>query len=442
MRHQGGGTVNDYDVIVAGGGPAGIGAAVSSSVNGAKTLLLEGRSFFGGIAGTSLFMPMNRLKLQGGKRGGVHDLLIEELEKFNGLACREGKVTWTDGDGLHVHPDYLKMALFNLLDRVGCDYRLYSPVVGAGKEGNTLRRINVYRKDGNECFSAEVFIDCTGDGDLSFYAGADFEIGRENDGALMPVTLGFSLANVDTDRLFSWYDSDRSAGDMKKILEEAEQAGYTTSAWYSFDRTTIPNIASVNNGGLKSIGTINILDPADATKTEKAGIRLALDFVEIAKKYRIPGLENCALDRTGAAVGARESRRILCDYVVSEKDAYEGTEFPDVVARRYGAIDQAGLTEQMDAEIKMKSGYGFPYRALLVRGIEGLLVAGKCGSYTHLGLAAGKSMGNMMAIGQAAGTAAALSVKSGCTPRELQAEVVQEALGRMGVMLQEFEGGT
>ena len=162
--------------------------------------------------------------------------------------------------------------------------------------------------------------------------------------------------------------------------------------------------------------------------------------MEIAKKYRIPGLENCALNRTGAAVGARDSRRILCDYVVSDKDAYEGTEFPDVVARRYGAIDQAGLTEQMDAEIKMKSGYGFPYRALLVRGIEGLLVAGKCGSYTHLGLAAGKSMGNMMAIGQAAGTAAALSVKSGCTPRELQAEVVQEALGRMGVMLQEFEG--
>ena len=91
--------MNDYDVIVAGGGPAGIGAAVSSSVNGAKTLLLEGRSFFGGIAGTSLFMPMNRLKLQGGKRGGVHDLLIEELEKFNGLACREGN----DPQGFPLH---------------------------------------------------------------------------------------------------------------------------------------------------------------------------------------------------------------------------------------------------------------------------------------------------------------------------------------------------
>ena len=141
------------------------------------------------------------------------------------------------------------------------------------------------------------------------------------------------------------------------------------------------------------------------------------------------------LDRTGAAVGARESRRILCDYVLSEADAYEGVDFPDVIARRYGAIDQAGLTEQMEAEKKMKSGYGFPYRALLVRGIEGLLAAGKCGSYTHLALAAGKSMGNMMAIGQAAGAAAALSVQAGCTPRELPFEKVQQKLREMGVRL-------
>ena len=427
--------MKDYDVIVAGGGPAGIGAAAASAMKGAKTLLLEGRSFFGGIAGTSLFMPMNRIKLQGGKRGGVHDLLIEELEKFGSVAFREGKVTWTDGDGLHIHPDYLKMALFNLLDRVGCEYRLYSPVVGAEKEGNVLRQISVYRKDRNESFSAKVFIDCTGDGDLSYQAGAEYEIGRDGDGALMPVTLGFSLANVNTDRLFTWYDSGTSGTDLRKILMNAEKEGYTTSAWYSFDRTTIPNIVSVNNGGLKDIGTINILNPDDATKAEKAGIRLALDFVEIAKRFRIPGLENCALDRTGAAVGARESRRILCDYVLSEKDAYEGTDFPDVIARRYGAVDQGGLTEQMDADRKMKSGYGFPYRALLVRGIEGLLVAGKCGSYTHLGLAAGKSMGNMMAIGQAAGTAAALSVQANCTPRELPAKAVQDALRIMGVTL-------
>ena len=427
MDHQ-------FDVIVAGGGPAGIGAAAAAAMCGAKTLLLEARSFFGGIAGTSLFMPMNRLKLQGGSRGGVHDALIREIEKFGALASLPGKVTWTDGDGLHVHPDYLKKAIFDLLDSVGCTYLLYSPVTGAVVSEGRVRQVEVQTKQGKRTYDAEVFIDCTGDGDLSVLCGADYEIGRETDGALMPVTLGFTLANVDTERLFAWYHSDASGADMKRVIEEAEKEGYAVSPWYSFDRTTIPKVASVNNGGLKGIGRLDLTDPEDATKAEHENIRVALDFIEIARKYRIPGLEETYLDRTGAAVGARETRRILCDYVLSEEDAYNGTVFPDTIARRYGAVDQAGLTDQMGCS-RMKSGYGFPYRALLVRHIEGLMAAGKCGSYTHLGLAAGKSMGNMMAIGQAAGVAGALSVHEGVTPRALPVEKVQEKLKDWGVQL-------
>ena len=427
--------MNDrYDVIVAGGGPAGIGAAASAAMCGAETLLLEARSFFGGIAGTSLFMPMNRLKLQGGSRGGVHEALVREIEKFGDRASLPGKVTWTDGDGLHVHPDYLKKAVFDLLDHVGCSYYLYSPVTGAVVEDETVKAVQVQTKQGVRVYEASVFIDCTGDGDLSVLSGAGYEIGRETDGALMPVTLGFSLANVDTERLFSWYDSQDSGPDMRRIIDDAEKNGYAVSPWYSFDRTTIPHVASVNNGGLKGIGRLDLTDPKDATKAEHENIRVALDFIDIARKYRIPGLEEAVLDRTGAAVGARETRRILCDYVLTEEDAYRGADFPDNIARRYGAVDQAGLTDEM-GHSRMKSGYGFPYRALLVRNLEGLMVAGKCGSYTHLGLAAGKSMGNMMAIGQAAGVAAALAVRQGVTPRALPYEMVQKKLKDMGVSL-------
>lgn len=427
--------VERFDVIVAGGGPAGIGAALAAALNGAKTLMLEGRSFFGGVAATSLWMPMNRLMINGKSRGGVHELLVRKLESYGKLACREGKVTWTDGDGLHIHPDYLKRAVFELLEENGCKYRLYSPVVGAVVEDQVLKKAVVFSKEGNIEYEAKVFIDCTGDGDLSAYAGAITSVGREEDGALMPVTLGFSMANVDTVKLFQWYNSENYGPEIKKILEQAEKDGFKVSNWYSFDNTTVPGIVSVNNGGLKDIGRIDVLNPYDATLAERTGIDIAIDFVEIAKRFKLPGLENCYLDRTGAAVGVRETRRVICDYVLTMEDAMEGTEFEDVIARRYGAVDLAGLKEDEDYSMKMKSGYGYPYRALLPKGLNGLLVAGRCGSYTHLALAAGKSMGNMMAIGQAAGVAGAIASRKNITPREVNAAEIQEILQKSGVEL-------
>ena len=196
----------DYDVFVAGAGPAGFGAALAASTLGARTLLVEARGFPGGIAATSLWMPINRLKKEGGSRGGVHEKLVRRLESFGPDACREGKVTWTDGDGLHVHPDYLKEAMFSLLEEAGCAYRLDSPVVGARTEGGCVREAIVATPGEPQRFTARVFIDCTGDGALSYHAGAKVEVGRPGDGRTMPITLGFALGNVDEEALFAFYD--------------------------------------------------------------------------------------------------------------------------------------------------------------------------------------------------------------------------------------------
>lgn len=424
-----------YDVIVCGGGPAGFGAAVAAAKTGAKTLLLEARSYMGGVAATSLWMPMNRIKLHGQSRGGIHQLLCDKLESFDGLGARPGKTTWTDGDGLHVHPDYLKLAMMELLEEVGCDYRLYSPVAGALVEEGVLKGVKILTKRGFDTFKADVFVDCTGDGDLCFYAGADMREGREEDGITMPVTLGFALAGVDEERLFTeFYDQQNGADMVGETILRAEAEGYAVSPWYSFDRTTIPGVVSVNNGGLKNVGKLNALNPDDATFGERAGIQIAIDFVRFARKYKLPGLENCYLDRTGAAIGVRETRRAMGDYVLTFEDAQSKADFPDPVAKRYGAVDQAGLGDEEGHEKpKMRSGHTYPYRALHVQGVEGLLVAGRCGSYTHLALAAGKSMGNMMAIGQAAGVTAALASRKGIYPRALPYEQVKEALRKLGV---------
>ncbi|MCJ7552042.1 MAG: FAD-dependent oxidoreductase [Anaerolineae bacterium] len=416
----------DYGVIVAGGGPAGLGAALAAAMNGARTLLLESRSFFGGIATTSPWMPVNRLMLEGGRRGGAHDLFVEKVLAYGEDASLPGRANMIDGDGLNIHPDYLRIASFEALEAAGCHYRLYSPVTGVVMHDNLVRGVTVTTKMGTQVFTADVTVDATGDGDVAFHAGAEMVLGREEDGRSMPVSLVFALANVDVDRFFTFISEDRTA--LNTAIDAAADAGYAVAAWYSFNRGTVPGVLGVNNGALRDIGNLDGTQAQDLTVAERAGIQVAADFVRLARDKRIPGLESCHLMRVGATVGVRDTRRLVGEYVVTVEDARTAPDFPDVVARKYGAIDANQLFIG-----EMASGFGYPYRSMLPKGIDGLLVAGRCGSATFLGHAAGKSMGNMMELGQAAGTAAALCSAAEVSPRELDVVALQARLREMGV---------
>jgi hypothetical protein len=252
-------------------------------------------------------------------------------------------------------------------------------------------------------------------------------------GDFMPVTLGFALAAVEEEALFGFLEEGREA--LVRIIEEAHGEGYAVADWYSFDRTTVPGVVSVNNGGLRDIGRIDPTSAGDLTLSERAGIQVAVDFVRLARAKGVPGLGRCHLVRTGAAVGIREARRIIGEYVVTLDDARKAPEFDDVVARRYGALDGGGLPAGKGLADAMVSGHGFPYRALLPKGVDNLLVAGRAASATQLGQAAGKSMGNMMALGQAAGVAAALAAEADQSPKDIDVKLIQERLASMGVRL-------
>ena len=422
-----------YDVIVAGGGPAGMGAAMAAAMNGARTLLLEARSFFGGIATTSFWMPMNRLLLDGGQRGGVHDRFVSKVCEYGEDVALPGRTNMIDGDGLHIHPDYIRLACFEVLEEVGCHYRLYSPVTGTvmakGRdEFPEVWGVTTTGKQGSHTFQAKVVVDATGDGDVAYYAGAEMVQGREEDGRSMPVSLVFAIANVDIERFSSYLEEEREAFDA--LLDEAHAAGYAVAAWYSFNRATIPGVLGVNNGAARDLGNVDGTDPRELTVAERMGLSVAVDFVKLAHEKQIPGLESCHLMRVGETVGVRDTRRIVGEYVVTVEDARSGAEFEDVVARKYGAIDANQLFIG-----EMVSGFAYPYRSLLPKGIDNLLVAGRCGSATFLGHAAGKSMGNMMALGQAAGTAAALCAAQDITPRALDVPALQATLRGMGVQL-------
>jgi hypothetical protein len=360
-------------------------------------------------------------------------VFVAKIESLGPRASIPGKRNDIDGDGLHIQPEYLRLACFELLEEAGCHYRLYSPVTGILGDGERVAGVVVHGKGGRAEFSARVVVDATGDGDVAYHAGAEMTVGSEEDGRLMPASLLFAVANVDIERALA-FNPDYSFAHgyhraFQAIMEQARQEGYCVSDWYAFDRTTLPGVLSVNNGGMSGVGHIDGTRVQDLTVAERSGLQVAIDFVRIARRYRIPGLEACYLLRTGPAVAVRETRRIVGDYVLTVEDARQGVEFEDVVARKYGAIDSTYVLAPM------ASGCAYPYRSLLPKGVEGLLVAGRCGSATHLGLAAGKSMGNMMEIGQAAGAAAALCSARGVHPRQLDVRALQDTLCSMDVRL-------
>lgn len=423
----------EFDVIVCGGGPAGIGAALASCYVGAKTLILEATSTFGGVAMASMWMPVNRVTLdgvtpEGGKRGGVFDKFVEHIKKYGPEAythCTH-PISKLRG-GINVHPEYLRIAVFDMLEEAGCYYRLYSPVFGVVKENNVVTGVKVTTKDGElETFKGKVIIDCTGDGDVSLYAGVEMQKGRESDGLFMPPSLQWSISNVDVERAYEFIYEHKE--EYQALLDEMKQQ-FSCSDWYEFLEASVPNTLTVNNGGPKW-SNLDMTQESDMTVAERMGIQHVIDFMKFARKKKWPGLENCYLMRAGSRVAVRDTRRIVGEYLITHEDAINGTQFEDIVSRRYGFIDAVGYFQA-----EMMSGHPYPYRCLVPAKVDGLLVAGRCASATHLGFASGRGMGENMGMGQAAGVAAAVSVEQGVLPRYVDVKKVQEIIRASGVRL-------
>lgn len=432
-----------WDLVVCGSGPAGIGAAVAAAKLGKKVLLLEAQGQPGGTIAAVPFMPVNRLRTAGKVRSAVHEDFARHLEKYNGIGAYPGPENRIDGDGIRPHPEYAELAIYDLLEDNGVTLKLFSPVMDAEAEDGHLACVIVREKRGLVHYKALRYIDATGDGDLAAAIGCNFMFGKDDeptdestpfrvvpmkdlpkDGepVHMPITLGFSLCGMDLDRFFEWLSG--NYGTFNSILKEADEKGYYTAAWYGFNRGTNPGQMGVNNGAyLHQKLTTNGLDSTALTEVRRMGVRVAADLPRILRDFKIPGGENAALERTGGILGVRDTRRIEGEYVLTFADSQHSREFPDTIARKYGAIDANQLFIGT-----MQSGFAYPFRSLIPKGFDNLLIAGRCGSASFLGHSAGKSMGNMMALGIAAGVGAALSADAGCAPIALDTALLRKTL--------------
>ncbi|MHC4586721.1 MAG: FAD-dependent oxidoreductase [Planctomycetota bacterium] len=393
------------DVLVVGGGPAGIGAALGAARKGAKTLLIENHGFFGGVASWCLGMPINQMRPDSQSRSKIHELIIEKLKAYGEQAVRIGQ------HQLWCNVDYLKVAVLDALDEVGCKYLVHTQAVDTLVEDNRITGVIVTTKQGLATIRAKVFVDCTGDADVSYFAGAET---MKEVGSLSPMTLCLNLTNVTGEQI-------RKAN-IGQIADKARKKYPLIPKGWGLGKVSNSSSFYINHSGTRDLGQFDATDPIQRTKAECLSRRQVLQMVQAMREFGGEHFKNIELIGTGTQIGIRETRRVKGPYILTEEDALNGKKFDDVIAWRSGFLD-IGFVRLSKMKI-----HDVPYRAILPEKLDGLLMAGRCISATHVAASAGKSMGNCVATGHAAGLAAALSVQRGCLPRDLKVDVLQEAL--------------
>lgn len=408
----------EYDVIVAGSGPAGVGAAISAGRHGAKTLLIESLGKIGGISTSGMMSHFT---------GSVGSKLYREI------LTRAGKNNQFDKSLTHViDPEFLTLTYIQTLEEANVDILLYTTVVDAVMDGNTVKGVVCYNKGGFCFYSAKVVIDATGDGDVAKKADVEYFKGRESDGAMQPATLMFKIAGVDNKRAVfpGAFEAlvDTPKGELqslgKKILP------FPTGHVLLYE-STIPGIVTCNM--TNAIG----IDGTYAEDLTKAEIICRKQIPEILKFLReyAPGYENCYLIGTASLIGIRETRHFKGVQTINEKDILEARQFDDYIV--FDAkfefdvhnITGSGLDESgCQKHFGQKNGYTVPYGCLVPEKIDGLLLSGRNISGTHLAHSSFRSMPICLALGEAGGIAAALAVQNGINVREVKAKDIQKYL--------------
>ena len=415
----------DYDVIVVGGGPAGVGAAVAAARNGASTLLVERFGALGGLATTGLMTVYSGLTAFRSDEPIIAGVMREIID-------RGAAGGWVEDLGYiaTVHPEGLKRDLDAFVTESGADILFHAFAVDVITRGSQITALIVATKQGLWAFRARVFIDCTGDGDVAARAGAPFEFGRPLDGLTQPVSLMFMMCDVDLDRI-NRYRREAEDMELRKMVAAAVEAGemdpFEDKLMGFMRDPAIPHIVYVN---FSAIRRVDATDPRQMTRAEIEGRRQAAQLVEVFRK-RLPGCENAKLVLSACTVGVRESRRILGHYVLDVHDVLGCRRFDDGIARNSFFVDihhpeHGGLWNPR--WLPPGGWHHIPYRCLVPRQIDNLLVAGRCISATHEALGSVRVMAPCCAMGQAAGTAAAMAVADNLPPGRVDVHALKHRL--------------
>jgi hypothetical protein len=421
----------EVDVLVVGGGPAGIGAALSAARLGAKTLIVEQFNCLGGVATSgghnhySQFNAWADPSLQ--VVGGIADELRRRM-----LAA--GYATY-DGSCLDFDVEGMKLLLDQMTAEAGVSVLYYTFYSGTLMEGSEVTGGIIQNKSGRQAILARRVIDCTGDGDAAFHSGAAFAQGRFEDGRCQPTTLMFTIGGVDWPRVESW----RTSYQMEEVWLKAQADGIMQpfqSVIMGFWHTgVLPDQVGVNMTHMIDIDSTRA---EDLTRATIEGRRQAHHLTEVFRQV-VPGMQRCYLISTAPSLGLRESRRIRGMVTLTAEDLMSRREWPDSIGYGSFFIDihnpaGPGMGGQTWRPPKGFC-YQIPYRALVPETVDNLLVAGRCVSADHTALGSLRIMATCTVMGEAAGAAAVLSLHEEVAPRDLDPRLLARQLVKQHAIL-------
>ncbi len=428
--------IGPFDVLVAGGGSAGLSAALAAARTGARTLLVERYGYLGGMATGGLVILLDHWDDFEKKQtviGGIAREIVDRLVELGGAVVprqedthrndnaawdRWGRYGWAGTHvrrrppsavpfGATIDPEKFKLVANRMLGEAGVSLLCHSLIVGAVVDDGKVCGVLIEGKGGRQAALGQVVIDCTGDGDVFASAGAAYVVGS------LYVTLPHQIANVDTARFLDW---EIICPDEHEEMQRRARERLHTRGNYWWLRTPFEGVVWVN---APTFNNVDILDAAALTTIEVQAREVIYDWWQWARGH-VPGFEHSYVIDTASQLGVRQSRLLAGEYVLTRSDVDAGTAFPDTIGRS-------------------KHWY-LPYRSLLPRQMDGLLVAGRCYSATPQAQAVSREIPTCMVLGEAAGVAAGLAVRQGLEPREVDPAELRVELRRRNVILE--EGGT
>lgn len=430
-------TRGSCDVIVVGAGSAGATAAIASAREGAKTLLLERLPFLGGTS-TAVLDTFYGFYTPGQASrkvvAGIPDDVIGGLQRYNSWLERPN--THGAGTGVTYNPEYLKVVWEELALQAGVDILLNAWVQDVTVDRGRVTSLIVATRAGLCRFEPSIVIDASGDADICHFAGFGYELAGKLEPA-QTLTTTFKLVNVDIARRKTI-----SKTEFHALMAQAAEGGkYDLPRKEGSDHITpVANMMATIMTRLPSFQkqqgeTINATDPDLLSAAEIAGRRQAIEYVRFLRDM-VPGYEKAELATFGTQIGVRETRRVYGDYRLTREDVLSAHQFDDQIG-----LCGAPIEDHYDGD-DTKWHYlpegrcvGIPYRTLLVRDSENVLVAGRCFSATHDAHASVRSMAQCMSMGQAAGIAAAQAAQQHRTPRELDRGQLRDRLRSLGALL-------
>ena len=439
----------EVDVLVVGGGPAGLMAAEAAAGDGLRVMLVESRGYLGG--NLTIGLPIL------GFLGHKGNQIIEGLpQRFIDRLRARGAASEHRPCALHmsltiIDPEEVKRTAFEIMEEKGVEVLLYAFCADAIKEGDGLKGIVIESKAGREAILAKTVIDCTGDGDVAFRAGVECRKG-DAAGGMQPPTLMFCMKGVEVQRLRDAivehpdvYDMDTMPAEqfrtgkfitvgLRNQIEQARAAGIAIPVARTILITGLADDEIWVN--MTRVNGVDATRPESYTRGEIEGRKQVYEVARYLREF-VPGFAEARIEKIAPFMGIRESRVIVGRYILTDRDILEERRFDDAIAVAGYPVD-IHHAEGGDCTLYWCDDcYDIPYRTLVPAAVGNLLVAGRCSSMNHEAMASTRVMSTCMALGEAAGRAARLALKAGVQPADLDVETLRAELRAAGAYLRD-----